>query len=314
MTPSRFLKPEVRRSRCEHALQNRLANERLQSSHKIAMAESGGLPWSLSRIPIFVSEQSGRLAAPIQEKPKIGAVDDPLEHEADRLADRAVRMPDPTGLVVPQDDRTEASRQRAANGAEPSAVAPIVHEVLRSPGQALDPATRAFFEPRFGHDFGQVRVHFDQKAAESAQELNALAYTVGKDVVFAQGEFQPWTTRGRQLIAHELAHTLQQGTTTSKSGSLRVSSPVDSEEQAADRMAARVASGRTVSAVAAVTPPALQRQQASTDRAGLSSQPVSGEARLIASFDVDPVQNDHGTSINSRKRLSTPCRLQNSHM
>ena len=99
---------------------------------------------------------------------------------------------------------------------------------------------------------------------------------------------QPWTTRGRQLIAHELAHTLQQGTTTSKSGSLRVSSPVDSEEQAADRMAARVASGRTVSAVAAVTPPALQRQQASTDRAGLSSQPVPGEARLIASFDVDP--------------------------
>jgi hypothetical protein len=167
-------------------------------------------------------------------------------------------------------------------------VPPIVHEVLRSPGRPLDPQTRAFFEAGFGHDFGQVRVHFDQRAAESAEEVNALAYTVGKDIVFARGEFQPRTTRGRQLIAHELAHTLQQGTTTSKSGSLRVNSPADSQEQAAEQMGAQVASGRTVSAVASVTPPAIQRQQASTGRAGSSSQPVSGEARLIASFDVDP--------------------------
>jgi hypothetical protein len=112
------------------------------------MAESGGLPWSLSRIPIFVSEQSGRLAAPIQEKPKIGAVDDPLEHEADRLADRAVRMPDPTGLVVPQDDRTEASRQRAANGAEPSAV--------DNQGAAIDRA-RAGSHAATGHHNFKVR-------------------------------------------------------------------------------------------------------------------------------------------------------------
>jgi hypothetical protein len=61
-------------------------------------------------------------------------------------------------------------------------VPPIVHEVLRSPGQPLDAATRAFFEPRFGHDFSDVRVHTDARAADSALAVNALAYTVGHDV------------------------------------------------------------------------------------------------------------------------------------
>lgn len=71
-------------------------------------------------------------------------------------------------------------------------------------GRPLDPATRAYFEPRFGHDFSRVRVHSDARAAESAQSLNALAYTAGTDVVFASGEVSP------QLLAHELAHVVQQ--------------------------------------------------------------------------------------------------------
>jgi hypothetical protein len=180
------------------------------------------------------------------------------------------------------------SHRRAANGAQPLAMPPIVHEVLSSPGQSLDPEIRAFVEPGFGHDFGQVRVHVDERAAESARQVNALAYTVGQDVVFAQGEFQPWTSSGLKLVAHELTHTLQQGTTSSKAGSLRISQPDDTEEQTADRMAAGVVSGNPVSSVAAVTSATLQRQKASTGVAGSGSQPVSGEARLIASFDVDP--------------------------
>jgi hypothetical protein len=92
-----------------------------------------------------------------------------------------------------------------------SAVPPIVHEVLRSPGQPLEPATRAFMEPRFGHDFSNVRVHADAKAAESAWAVNAIAYTVGRDVAFGSGQYAPQTGAGRKLLAHELTHVVQQG-------------------------------------------------------------------------------------------------------
>lgn len=87
---------------------------------------------------------------------------------------------------------------------------PIVHDVLRSPGKQLDAGTRSFMEPRFGQDFSQVRVHTDNKAADSARAVNARAYTVGQHVVFGPGEFAPDTTGGRHLLAHELTHTMQQ--------------------------------------------------------------------------------------------------------
>jgi hypothetical protein len=86
----------------------------------------------------------------------------------------------------------------------------IVHDVLQSPGQPLDPAIRAFMEPRFGHDFSQVRVHTDAKAATSAQAVKALAYTVGKDIIFGSGQYTATTREGRKLIAHELTHVIQQ--------------------------------------------------------------------------------------------------------
>jgi hypothetical protein len=89
-------------------------------------------------------------------------------------------------------------------------VASNVRQVLRSPGQTLGAATRAFMEPRFGHDFSRVRVHIDSQAAASAQDVGALAYTAGRDIVFAQGQFAPHTLFGRRLLAHELAHTVQQ--------------------------------------------------------------------------------------------------------
>jgi hypothetical protein len=102
-------------------------------------------------------------------------------------------------------------QRRAVNNAEPTAVPPIVHEVLRSPGQPLDAPTRAFFEPRLGHDFSKVRVHTDARAAESARAVNALAYTVKQDIAFGEGQYAPGAAEGRRLLAHELAHTVQQG-------------------------------------------------------------------------------------------------------
>ena len=77
---------------------------------------------------------------------------------------------------------------------------PIVHEVLRSPGQSLDLAARAFMEPRFGHDF-TVRVHANAQAADSARAVNALAYTVGSDMVFAENQYVANTSAGLRLLA-----------------------------------------------------------------------------------------------------------------
>jgi hypothetical protein len=74
----------------------------------------------------------------------------------------------------------------------------------------LDPGTRAFFEPRFGHDFSAVRVHADAAAERSTRDVSALAYTVGNDIVFGAGHFAPGTHEGRRLIAHELTHVVQQ--------------------------------------------------------------------------------------------------------
>jgi hypothetical protein len=97
-----------------------------------------------------------------------------------------------------------------AGGSGGIAAPPIVHDVLRSSGQPLDAATRAFMEPRFRHDFSKVRVHADARAAESARAVNALAYTVGPNIVFGAGRYTPATPDGSRLIAHELTHVRQQ--------------------------------------------------------------------------------------------------------
>ena len=110
--------------------------------------------------------------------------------------------------------KSAASPPIAAAGASAATTSmsapPIVHEVLRSPGQHLDTATRAFFEPRFGADFGDVRVHTDSSASKSATAVNARAYTAGKNVVFAAGQYAPQSHAGQRLLAHELVHVVQQ--------------------------------------------------------------------------------------------------------
>lgn len=121
--------------------------------------------------------------------------------------------PGPTGECEACRQKREAAELRRATShtAVVNTVPPIIDEVLRSPGQPLDDVTRAFMEPRFGHDFSRVRVHTDAKAAESARAVNALAYTVGQDVVFGMGQYVPGTGMGQRLLAHELTHVVQQG-------------------------------------------------------------------------------------------------------
>ena len=111
--------------------------------------------------------------------------------------------------------RATLPREAAARKRLPAAAArpprrPRSAETLRSRGRPLDADTRAYFEPRYGHNFSRVRVHADQQASSSARAVDAAAYTVGSHIVFADGRYRPGTAAGRRLLAHELAHVAQQ--------------------------------------------------------------------------------------------------------
>jgi hypothetical protein len=156
------------------------------------------------------------MRASLQPQLRISQPGDALEREADRVADQVMRMPGPTldradvgtaplrGALQRKTQDPE-SAEAAASGLD------SVAATLRQGGRALDPATRAFLEPRFGVDFSAVRIHTGSQAAASARAINARAYTVGSDVVFDTGQYAPHHDSGRRLLAHELVHVVQQG-------------------------------------------------------------------------------------------------------
>jgi Domain of unknown function (DUF4157) len=160
----------------------------------------------------------------------------------------------------------------------------IVHDVLRSSGQSLEPEARAELEARLGHDFSQVRVHTDVRAAESASTMHSRAYTVGRDIVFAAGEYAPETTSGRRLLAHELAHVVQQSGSLSEMepplpASLPLSDGQSSMPEAEAESAARaVANGQQLTTALGHHEPSLQRQEASEEETrrwmGAGRQPM----------------------------------------
>jgi len=160
------------------------------------------------------------LSHPVALQPKltINQPGDQYEQEADRVAEQVMRMPNPSAPVVQrkcascqEEENPKNQLQRQESGSGPELAPPIVHEVLSSPGSPLDPGTRQFMEPRFGHDFSDVRVHSSAKAAESARSVGSLAYTSGSDIVFGAGQYAPQSAAGRRLLAHELTHVMQQG-------------------------------------------------------------------------------------------------------
>jgi hypothetical protein len=163
----------------------------------------------MERSPADGAVHSEMMAPPygvIQPKLAVGAVDEPLEREADRAADEAVRMPAALPPIGDAPDFTLKSPDTASGAPAP----PVAHEALRSPAQPLDRHERTFFESRFGRDFSRVRVHADATAAAAARALHAAAFTAGDDIVFAAGRYAPGTSGGRGLLAHELAHVAQQ--------------------------------------------------------------------------------------------------------
>lgn len=137
-------------------------------------------------------------------------------------------------------------QRQAISKARQDAAPAIVYEVLRSPGQPLDRKAQEFMGSRFGHDFSRVRIHDDSRAAESARALDALAYTVGRDVVFGRGQYSPGTGEGRSLIAHEMVHVVQQSgssESTGVSGDLEIGEPDDPLEDSAEQFSKQLTYG-----------------------------------------------------------------------
>jgi len=197
--------------------------------------------WSLSGMTI---EDPGRVTArPIQTKLAISTPGDEAEQEAERISEQVMRMPEQPILgnqsvgrrLQTKQTVSSAGRQPEPGPGQPAAP-PIVDRALRSPGQPLDRATRDFMEPRFGSDFGGIRIHTGTDAAKSAHAVNALAYTVGSSIVFGTGHYSPHTTTGRRLLAHELVHAVQQtGQEPPHSSTVSIKHPKDSAELNAGR-------------------------------------------------------------------------------
>lgn len=160
----------------------------------------------------------------VQTKLTVSTPGDQYEQEADRVAEQVMRMPAPTlqrqcagcsidGVTCEgcETEKQGVVRRKPESASERSNSVPnnLIQDL--GSGQSLDAATRAFAERRFGRDFRDVRVHADARATESAQSVNALAYTVGRDIVFQASQYAPHTSAGQRLIAHELAHVIQQG-------------------------------------------------------------------------------------------------------
>ncbi len=143
----------------------------------------------------------------VQTKLKIGVPSDAYEREADRIADQVMAMPTPVTA-----NKTPIKVQRFSEHAsgEAAEAPPSVERVLNSPGRPLPTDLAEDMGNRFGHDFSDVRIHTSVPAAYSARDVQARAYTLGMHLVFNEGEYQPQTTSGRRLLAHELVHTLQQ--------------------------------------------------------------------------------------------------------
>lgn len=150
----------------------------------------------------------------LQRKAKLSQPGDACEREADRVADEVMRLPDQTN----EDEKrkrleAETTVQAKEEAGESAEITPEVESEianLQSGGEPLSESVRADFEPRFGLDFSDVRVHKGSQAAETARALNARAYTTGRDITFGAGEYAPETDEGKRLIAHELTHVVQQ--------------------------------------------------------------------------------------------------------
>jgi Domain of unknown function (DUF4157) len=177
--------------------------------------------------PTAEPAQAGRIVQPFfQAKLSINQPNDAYEVEADAMADKVMRMEMPSNSLQLKPlpissvqrkcahcEEEKKMQRKEMNGSETTADAGLESYVgnLQSGGQALSAEARNFYEPRFGYDFSNVKVHTDSIAAKSAQSINALAYTSGSNIVFNSAQYSPNTDSGKRLLGHELTHVVQQG-------------------------------------------------------------------------------------------------------
>lgn len=181
-----------------------------------------------------------------------------------------------------------AAPQRPTATTNPAATAPTqVHDVLRAGGRPLEAGPRTDLERQLGHDLGRVRIHTGARAAASARAVGARAYAVGRHVVFGAGEFAPATQAGRQLLTHEVVHTLQQKqATATPAGTLRLAERHEHTEREADRIART--SAQTVAAPVPVTATPLQLAAQPAPAGGAARQRIEQAARLLQQTSAGP--------------------------
>jgi hypothetical protein len=200
---------QLQRTIGNHAVQRMLQTQSQERKTALIGTASRLDGHELSRIP---THSPG--ARVIQTKLAVNPLGDEYEREADHVAEQVMCMHEPHLQGAPKQQGAEhrplQMKRVGGNDLGSTEAPPVVHEVLHSPGQPLDTATRAFMEPRFGHDFSHVRVHTDAKADESARAVEASAYTVGNQIAFGASRYAPESSEGRKLLAHELSHTIQQ--------------------------------------------------------------------------------------------------------
>lgn len=208
----------------------------------------------------------------IQPKLKVSQPGDAYEQEADRVAEQVMRIPISSDSVVSkatskdegvdrkcgagemkekkEDEKQLNISRKPATVSNPEANDEIADEIdnirSSSDGTSLDANTREFMESSFGYDFSKVRVHNGENAARSAKSVNAVAYTIGNDIMFGEGHYQPNTLEGRRLLAHELTHVVQQNVMSMKIGRHKSDSPMISLFQHSPTVDRQISAGDAV--------------------------------------------------------------------
>lgn len=192
------------------------AGRGIRGAHDLIAQKHSGIEQSEKAIGLAQLARKLAVSAPLRAKLWIGKANDPKEREADEMANSVMRMTAPPlrracTACAEQDLRRSASPMAGNQPvAAPADVARGVRS-LRGRGQPLSPSLRSYYEPRFGHSFENVRLHTDPGSGEIARKINARAFAYGNDIAFAPGEYQPETKQGKWLLAHELAHVVQNG-------------------------------------------------------------------------------------------------------
>jgi len=201
----------------------------------------------------------------VQTRRTTRQLDDPYEKEAEQLSAQ-VETPQRDTPCVACADQSHSDQQSGRNRAK---TLDEIGEQLSASSQSLDGETRAFMEERFGVDFSGVRIHTGQEAHLAAQVLRADAFTIGNHVFFSRGQFNPGTTEGKNLLAHELTHVIQQGNTAVSQQIPAASTQAEASlEREADTTAQRV-SGDPAGKFAA-----SHSAQQAPPRAALPSAPI----------------------------------------